>query len=675
MLNPTTSQDIYFMGQGILKTGHSAGFPPPVLDAFSAEVNSSAIGSVNDAPSVKLGFSSAESLFNNLWKTGMSYDSPGGNTTVTPSIVDRDLTDNATVTTSRYYKWSIPFTATAFHFGGSLPLGRLVVDIRILDGGGRVIATSGRQMLLQNGQNTLTFSVASTDQGLVSFSGDLTDLSNRARITLFTTGSPLVPGDVLTVTVQSDVPTPHVFIVSVTVGSGDTMETVAAKVAAGIQLVEPSPLPGGPGPYRIQAADTMPVKFSDEFRMVADNGLLTLARVDGTNRASALSLTLQSSVPAATAHITGGALSASEGSITFGGEVPGGDWIRVTFTNGRGRTYEIVAESEPGDSTTEVAEKVATALNGTTSTDESVTAFADEYEAANQGAKVTISAKEVDELLDAIGDGLRVTLLGAGVSADGPSIDAASEGLPATLACQLNDAARPGDSAYIAFDANGQTYEAYYAAESAETAASFAAGLAEAVNNGMADYEASVDGDAIYISAKTDSSDFDFPAGTIIEIFRPDLLDISEVVALTGGGNGPNSSFATGTIVLTPTGSDVPHPGQKVSVSFTNRAGDKYLATYLLKATDIGGSVSDTLSSLANGLAAVLGGAISEGGKPFSDDYQATSNASGPGSLTIQALSSDTDFETSGAGGLAASRLVPLSVSVSGPLRVTAPED
>ncbi|MBM3275377.1 MAG: hypothetical protein FJZ00_09500, partial [Candidatus Sericytochromatia bacterium] len=431
MLNPTTSQDIYFMGQGILKTGHAAGFPPPVLDAFSAQVNSSAIGSANDVPSVKLGFSAAESLFNVLWETGMSYDSPSGNTPVTPSIVDRVLTDNATVTTSRYYKWSIPFASPAFHFGGNLPLGRLVIDIRILDSGGGVIASSGRQMLLQNGQNTMTFTVASTDQGLVSLSGDLTDLSNRARITLFTTGSPLVAGDVLTVTVHSSVPTPHVFIVSVTVVAGDTMASVAAKVAAAIQLVEPSPAPGGgPGPYRIQAADKMPARFSDEFRMVADNGLLTLARVDGTSRASALSLTLQSSVPAATAHITGGQLGASEGSITFSGEVLGGDWIRVAFTNGNGHSYEIVAETEPGDSLTDAAQAVATALNGATSTEEQ----------------------------------------------------------PASMACEFGDDARPGDSAILTFEANSQTYQAFYQATAAESAAGFAL----AVNDGAmgADYEA-----------------------------------------------------------------------------------------------------------------------------------------------------------------------------------------
>jgi len=179
----------------------------------------------------------------------------------------------------------------------------------------------------------------------------------------------------------------------------------------------------------------------------------------------------------------------------------------------------------------------------------------------------------------------------------------------------------------------------------------------------------------VYVSAKLAGSTFDFPDGSGIEIYRPDSLEMASVEALEGGGSGPEARYAAGTVQLAQTAGDTPRAGQKVSVTFTNRLGDKYAAFYLLKPEDIGESVQATLTKLADGLATVLASSASEDGRPFSEDYEVFANSTSPGSLTIQALSNDIDFETDGSGGLAVSRLVPLSVTVSGPLRVVAPED
>ncbi|MBM3270920.1 MAG: hypothetical protein FJZ01_25080 [Candidatus Sericytochromatia bacterium] len=495
MLNPTTSPSVYFLGQGILKTVHAAAFPPPLLDAFDPLVSSTAVGSVNDVGSLKLPASEAERLLNGLWMTGTSYEVGATSFPLVPSVVDRDLTDNFSVVKSRYYKWSFPFTATKFRFGSGLPLGRVVMDIRIIGASGQVLASGARQLLLEAGNNQLTFNVGLNEQGLVSLAGDLTDLSNRSRMVLFTTGSSLVPGDVITVNVRSDVPTPHVYIISVTVAPGDDLEDIAAKIALALQTATPSPIPGGgPGPYRIMAVDKMPTRFSDEFRILAEAGLLSLARVDGTPRVANLSMTVASTVPAATAQIAGGGESATEGKIVLGGEIVGGDWIQVSFQNGRGQSYEVVSETEPGDTLADAAERLAADLNGAVSTDESATPFEEQYEATVNGAAVILRATVVDPLLDAQGDGLQVSLLGPGVEVGEANVDPAAEGLGATLAQEFSNDARPGDTAILAFEANGQSYAASYTAAEAESPAEFAAGLAEAVSGAMADYSATVGG-------------------------------------------------------------------------------------------------------------------------------------------------------------------------------------
>ncbi len=172
MLNPTQSPDVYFLGRGILKTAHAGGSPAAVLDPFSDDVSSTPIGSVNDVPSLKLGFATAENLFNKLWGIGAVYIDGFGVHTVLSQMVDRNLTDNTELIPTRFYKWTIPFDATTFYFGTALPLGRMVIDVRVLDADGTATAAGASQVLLQPGANLLVVSASETGQGMSAVSLD-----------------------------------------------------------------------------------------------------------------------------------------------------------------------------------------------------------------------------------------------------------------------------------------------------------------------------------------------------------------------------------------------------------------------------------------------------------------------------------------------------------------------
>ena len=173
-INPTSDPNVYFLGQGILKTAQANGFPPLVADVFGSGVSSTPIGSVNDIQSVKLGFSAGEALFNTIWNTGVSYASPSPmpNPAVAlgPVAQDRPLTDNATRNNTRYYKWKFPFAATSFTFGTGLPLGRLAVDIRVTDANGNALAFGATQLLLQQGANPVTVTMNDNQEGLADIS-------------------------------------------------------------------------------------------------------------------------------------------------------------------------------------------------------------------------------------------------------------------------------------------------------------------------------------------------------------------------------------------------------------------------------------------------------------------------------------------------------------------------
>ena len=167
MINPTADGSIYFLGQGILRTAQTASYPPPVLDPFRADVSSVPVGSFNDVQSVKLGAAAAESLFNDIWSS-VTYDDPLGTHAIAPVVQDRLLTDNSTLVTTRYYKWRLPFAATTLSLGTGLPLGRAILDIRLIDAAGKIVASGGSARILQSGSNDLTVSMNYDSQGLVS---------------------------------------------------------------------------------------------------------------------------------------------------------------------------------------------------------------------------------------------------------------------------------------------------------------------------------------------------------------------------------------------------------------------------------------------------------------------------------------------------------------------------
>jgi hypothetical protein len=173
-VNPTSDPNVYFLGQGILKTAQANGFPPQVRDPFDSSVSSSALGSANDDQSVKLSMAAAEALFNTVWNTGVFYTSPSTASGILgPVVQDRSLTDNTSLTKTRYYKWKFPFDATSFTLGTNLPLGRLIVDIRVVGSDGSIRNSGGTQYLLQNGNNAMTVSVAADLQSLSDITFDL----------------------------------------------------------------------------------------------------------------------------------------------------------------------------------------------------------------------------------------------------------------------------------------------------------------------------------------------------------------------------------------------------------------------------------------------------------------------------------------------------------------------
>lgn len=169
-INPTSDPSVYFLGQGILKTAQANGFPPLVADVFDSAVSSSPVGSVNDIQSVKLGFSAAEALFNTIWNTGVYYTIPAsaGVGVLGPVTQDRPLTDNTSLTNTRYYKWKFPFAADTFSLGSGLPLGRLVMDVRVTDAAGNATAFGTTQILLQQGDNPITVTMSDNAQGLAN---------------------------------------------------------------------------------------------------------------------------------------------------------------------------------------------------------------------------------------------------------------------------------------------------------------------------------------------------------------------------------------------------------------------------------------------------------------------------------------------------------------------------
>ncbi len=168
-INPTSDSAVYFLGQGILKTAQANGFPPMVADVFDAAVSSSPVGSVNDIQSVKLGFSASEALFNTIWNSGVAWsNTASGSVALGPVTQDRPLTDNTSLVNTRYYKWKFPFAATNFSLGSGLPLGRLIMDIRVTDAAGNANAFGSTAILLQQGANPVTVTMSDNEEGLAT---------------------------------------------------------------------------------------------------------------------------------------------------------------------------------------------------------------------------------------------------------------------------------------------------------------------------------------------------------------------------------------------------------------------------------------------------------------------------------------------------------------------------
>lgn len=167
-IDPVASPASYLLGRGILRTAHAAAFPPPVADVFDPDVTSEPVGSVQDVPGVALGFANTETLLGSLWEAGVAYTDGTGQHSVAPAIQDRPLTDGTTLAATRYYRWRIPFAATSFTLGTGLPLGRLVLDLRLLDSAGKVVFAGASQRLLQSGTNVLTLTGFDPGQGLAN---------------------------------------------------------------------------------------------------------------------------------------------------------------------------------------------------------------------------------------------------------------------------------------------------------------------------------------------------------------------------------------------------------------------------------------------------------------------------------------------------------------------------
>lgn len=166
-INPVTGPGLYFLSQGILKTDHDAGFPPPVRDVFG-DTPSTVVASPTDVQSIKLGMASVEYLLNNLWAGGITYTDASGSHTVPSITQDRPLTDNHSITMTRYYKWRIPFSATMADLGSGLPIGRAIFDVRVVSADGDAIAFGSETATLGSGNNVLSVVVWDNGQKMAT---------------------------------------------------------------------------------------------------------------------------------------------------------------------------------------------------------------------------------------------------------------------------------------------------------------------------------------------------------------------------------------------------------------------------------------------------------------------------------------------------------------------------
>ncbi len=153
-INPVTGPGLYFLDRGILRTEHDAGFPPPVRDVFG-DVPSRIVPSHSEVDNIKLGMASVEYLLNNLWTGGLTYWIGAASASVPSFTQDRPLTDNSTITMTRYYKWRIPFAAEVADFGKTLPLGRVNFDVRVIGADGQAITFGSQGAILGAGGNVL----------------------------------------------------------------------------------------------------------------------------------------------------------------------------------------------------------------------------------------------------------------------------------------------------------------------------------------------------------------------------------------------------------------------------------------------------------------------------------------------------------------------------------------
>lgn len=166
-INPVTGPGLYFLSQGILKTNHDGCCPPPVLDVFG-DTPSKIVASPTDVQSIKLGMASVEYLLNTLWANGITYTDASGSHTVESITQDRPLTDNSTITMTRYYKWRIPFSANTADLGSGLPIGRAIFDVRVVSASGDVITFGSEGATLGSGDNLMNVLVWNNGQGMAT---------------------------------------------------------------------------------------------------------------------------------------------------------------------------------------------------------------------------------------------------------------------------------------------------------------------------------------------------------------------------------------------------------------------------------------------------------------------------------------------------------------------------
>jgi sugar lactone lactonase YvrE len=166
-INPVTGPGLYFLAQGILKTDFDGGFPPPVRDVFG-DFPSTIVADPKKFDNIKLGMGAVEALLNGLWINGITYTDASGSHTIPSFVQDRPLTDNRSVTMTRYYKWKIPFDATSADFGDRLPLGRIMMDIRVVGENGDTITFGTSSATLGLGDNAINVITWDNKQALVA---------------------------------------------------------------------------------------------------------------------------------------------------------------------------------------------------------------------------------------------------------------------------------------------------------------------------------------------------------------------------------------------------------------------------------------------------------------------------------------------------------------------------